>query len=477
MRKAAAAALVLGLATAQPYAQEQANPKVHLSLDQGHVLAAHALKSGNPQLALRVSDALLQADRKNHVAWHLQAAAYAQAGQPAEGRKAAARAFRFAPDSAAKFQMGQLASRLAFQGGSPVLSQYWLRRTAVHAPDSKADALIAKDYQTLRRISPWSFRLSGGVKPSNNVNNGSDAATQEIDGLSSHQNRLGPRAVALSGLIGTLDGSLGRRLRQSKTSLTSLSGRLYVQRVALSSSAKEEAAELAALTGTSVPRNSEFGSTYGEIALSHAFAAGPADSGGSARIALTGATSWYGGERNYNLIKMSGARSWALSSQSRLTINGSAEHRIDPRLNSLRADVFGLGASLSRKLENGNSLSFTLGLRDTHTSNVNSAGTTATLRVGYAFGEAIGPAKVSTGLILGAADYPDHVFHNGLAWQTIPGGRQDQSLYADLNLFFEDYDYAGFAPMLRVRAGKRSSNHSRFESSEFSISLGIESKF
>lgn len=477
MRMAAAAALALGLATAQPHAQEQVQPKVHLSLNQGHVLATHALKSGNPQLALRVSDALLQANRKNHVAWQLQAVAYAQAGQHAKGRKAAARAFRFAPDSAAKFQIGQLASRLAFQSGSPVLSQYWLRRTAVHSPDSKADALIAKDYQALRRISPWSFRLSGGVKPSNNVNNGSDAATQEIDGLSSHQNRFGPRAIALSGLIGTLDSSLGRRLRQSETSLTSLSGRLYVQRVALSSSAKEEAPALAAQTGTSVPRNSEFGSTYGEITLSHAFAAGPKESAGSARVALTGATSWYGGRRNYNLVKLSGARSWALSSQNRLTINGSAEHRIDPRLSLLRADVFGLGASLSRKLENGNSLSFSLGLRDTHTSNVNSAGTTATLRIGYAIAEAIGPAKVSTGLILGAADYPDHIFHNGFGWQTIPGGRQDQSLYADLNVFFEDYDYAGFAPMLRVRAGKRSSNHSRFDSSEFSVSLGIESKF
>ncbi|WP_424978872.1 tetratricopeptide repeat protein [Leisingera sp. S232] len=448
-----------------------------MTLGQGQALAAHALENGNPKLALQLSDALLEANRKNHIAWHLQAAAYAQTGRPAKGRQAAARAFRYAPDSAAKFQIGQLASRLAFQGGSPVLSQYWLRRTAVHAPDSKADALIAKDYKTLRRISPWSFRISGGVKPSNNVNSGSDAATQEIDGLSSHQNRLGPRAIALSGLIGTLDTSIGRRLRQSKTSLTSLSGRLYVQRVALSSSAKEEAAALAELIHTSTPRNREFGSTYGEITLSHAFAAGQADSGGSARIALTGATSWYGGKRNYNLVKLSGSRSWSLSSQNRLTVHGSAEHRLDPRVNALRADVFGLGASLSRQLENGNSLSFSFGLRDTHTRNVNSAGTSATMRIGYALAQAIGPAKVSTGLILGAADYPGHVFHNGFGWQAIPGGRQDNSLYADLNVFFEDYDYAGFAPMMRIRAGKRSSNHSRYDSSEFSISLGVESKF
>ncbi|UWQ38597.1 hypothetical protein K3552_06210 [Leisingera aquaemixtae] len=478
MRKAAAAALLgLGLCSAQPQAQEAGRQQAHLSLQQGHVLAAHALKSGNHKLALRVSEALLQADRKNHLAWHLQAAAYAQAGQPDKGRKSAARAFRFAPDDATKYQMAQLASRLAFQGGSPVLSQYWLRRTAVYAPDRKTEELIAKDYQALRRISPWSFRLSGGLKPSNNVNNGSDAATQEIDGLSSHENRFGPRAVALSGLIGTLDSGITRRLRQSGTSLTTLSGRLYVQRVALSSGAKAEAADLAASTGTTAPRNSEFGSTYGEITLSHAFTAGPADKGGSARADLTAATSWYGGHRNYNLAKLSAARSWALSPRSRLTLNGSAEHRLDPRFASLAADVFGLGASLSRKLENGDSLTFTLGLRDTRANSVNSNGQTATVHVGYAFGQLVGPARISTGLILGAADYPDHIFYDGSDWQPIPGGRQDRSVYADLNLFFEDYDYAGFAPMLRVRAGKRSSNHSRFDSSEFSVSLGIESKF
>ncbi|MEX0304271.1 MAG: tetratricopeptide repeat protein, partial [Leisingera sp.] len=302
-------------------------------------MAAHALNSGNPQLALRISSALLQADRKNHSAWRLQAAAYAQSGKPGQGRKSAARAFRFAPDDGAKYQMAQLASRLAFQGGNPTLSQYWLRRTAVYAPDKKAEKLIAKDYETLRRINPWSFRISGGVKPSNNVNNGSDAATQEIDGLSSHENRFGPRAVALSGLIGTLDAGISRRLQQSETSLTSLSGRLYVQRVALSSSAKAEAADLAARTGTTVPRNSEFGSTYGEITLSHAFKAGKPGQGGSARVALTGATSWYGGDRNYDLAKLSAARSWALSPKNRLTIDGSAEHRLNPRLATLEADV------------------------------------------------------------------------------------------------------------------------------------------
>jgi len=480
MTRAAAAALALALAlplSAARLAAEAVEPQLHLSLEQGQALAAHALQNGDPALTLELSRALLQADRRNHTAWHLRAAAFAQTGQPAKGRKAAARAFRHAPDDASRYQLAQLASRLAYQSGRPTLSQYWLRRTATYAPDARAEQLIARDYKTLRRINPWSFRLSGGVKPSSNVNNGSDAATLQVDGLGSHQNRLGPRAIALSGLIGTLDAGISRRLAQNANSQTMLSARLYVQRVALSSSAKAKAQDAAARTHTTVPRNADFGSTYGELTLAHAFRAGPADSGGSARVALTAATSWYGGERSYDLAKLSASRSWVLSPQMRLTLSGSAEHRIAPQRLSLDANVLGLGAALTRELGNGDRVDVSLGLRDTRAKSKYFASQTTTLRLGYAFDEQVGPARVSTGLILGNSAYPDQIVYTGSAWQPVPGGRTDRSAYADLNLFFADYDYAGFAPQLRLRAGRRFSNLSKYDSSEFSVSLGIQSKF
>lgn len=481
MHKAAAAVLALALATVQPLAQETApdpaQPEMRLSLTQGQALAAHALRAGKPDLALKLSRSLLEADRTNHVAWQLRAAAYANTGRHNLGRRSAARAFRHAPDDASRYQMAQMASRLAYQEGNPTLSQYWLRRTAIYAPDARAEQLIAQDYKTLRRLNPWSFRLSGGVKPSNNVNNGSDAATYQVDGLGSHVNNLGPRAIALSGTIATLDAAVSRRLAQDARSRTTLSARLYVQRVALSSSAKAEAQEAAARAHTTTPRNSEFGSTYGELTLAHSFRVGAEDKGGSARVALTAATSWYGGDRNYNLAKLSASRGWRLSPQMQLTLSGSAEHRIDPRRRSLDADVLGLGAALNRTLANGDRLDVSLGLRDTRADLRHAANQSATLRIGYALDDRVGPARISTALILGAADHPNHLIYSGTAWQTIPGGRQDNSAYADLNLFFEDYDYAGFAPNLRLRAGKRLSNVSKYDSSEFSVSLGIQSKF
>ncbi|MBY6067065.1 DUF560 domain-containing protein [Leisingera aquaemixtae] len=465
--------LASGLALSPCHAQEAG---MRLSLHQGRAMAMHSLQTGKPQLALALSDALLKANSKDHVAWYLRAAAYSRLKDPEAARKSVGRAYRFAKEPGEKYQTAQMASRLAFAEGRPGLSQFWLRRTAIHAPDAQAQALIAEDYKTLRRINPWAIKLRTEVKPSSNVNNGSDSAIEIIDGVPTAGSVLGPRSVALSGLIGIADATVSRRLRQSSRSRTALSGRLYLQRVALSESAKKKAREIVdSRPGFTMPRNSEFASSYGEITLSHAFAVGPEAGKGSAQAALSAATSWYGGEKNYDLLRLSGGRSWKVSPAASIRLNGSAEQRFNPRSLFYDASTLGLGASLSRSLENGGRFDVALGLRGTDSAHPNTTYNTATVRFGYTFGEKIGPAKLSGGLILGYSDYQD--FFRTADGFALSDGRQDHSLYADVGMFFEDYDYAGFAPMLRLRAGKRRSNYARYEGSEFSVSLGIESKF
>ncbi|WP_293573450.1 hypothetical protein [Phaeobacter sp.] len=446
----------------------------HLSLDQARLLAAHALDTGRPALAVDVTQGLLAANSKDSMAWYLQAAAQAQLRSPDAARRAAARSYRTAADQAGKFRAAQLAAQQALAAERPTLAQIWLRRTAIHAPSAQSEIRIAEDYDRLRQINPWRFRLRSELRPSNNVNNGADSTLEVIDGVPT-LGRFGPRSVALAGIVGVIDTTLTRRLQQSARRLTTLSGRAYVQRVALSSSAQAEAAALAEQSNTSVPRNSEFGSTYGDLTLNHAFAVGPAERRGSAAVGLTLGTAWYGGEKSYDLVRVSARRSWQLSSQLGLTISGSAEERLDPRSSSQDGQVFGLGLHLRRDLNNGNQMDISLALRDAQAGHVNGTSTTTTLQLTYQFSERIGPARISTGLILGQADYPQYIA--GFPARFLADGRKDQSIYADINLLFEAYDYAGFAPNLRLRAGKRDSNHNRFESRDISLSLGIESTF
>ncbi len=460
MRAALAAlALYSGLVTSS-IAQERTRT---LTLQQGLDYAVYTLNNGQPELTLQLTKGLLQAQPKAPIAHFLQAAAYAQTDRPVQGRQAAARAYRYAEKPSDKFQAAQLAARLAVESDQPTLAQVWLRRTAIHAPDETSQKFIAQDYKALRRINPWSFRLRVEARPSSNVNNGSDTALQIIDGVPVTGTLRGG-ALALSGLIGVFDLATSYRLRETQKTRTTVSGRLYVQRVSLSSEAKATAPMV---TG------SDYASTFAEISLRHAFATGPEARRGFAGVDATLGTSWFGGERSYNFARLAGDRTWRLAGGRHLVLDALYENRFSARYGSNDADVFGVGARLATPLDNGDLFTLSMALRDTRAKWRNGTFRAASLRADYGFGRPVGPVQLSAGLVLGYADYPSFVSGVFL----VPGGRQDKSVYGDLNMFFDRLDYAGFAPMLRLRAGRKSSNDSRFDIEELSLSLGIESKF
>lgn len=464
MLRALSLCLAVALFSLVGTGQGQAQNTTEINLDQARALAIHALQTGDPGLAIQVSKGLLQANPRDPLAYYVIAQAHAQLSQPNLGRRAAARAYRFSDDSPSRFQAAQLAAKMAYEEGKPSLAQVWLRRTAVYAPSEREEALVARDYRALRAINPWSFRLRTDLRPSNNVNNGADTALQIIDGVPV-AGTLSGAARALSGLIGALDLSTAYRLNATDQSATSVGARLYVQRVALSDSAKE----LAPLAS-----NSDFASTYAEVSVRHGFAVGPNPGKGSASFELAVGEAWYGGERNYRFGRLKLERRWLVDDdRTALTLRGVAESRNKARFASNDAQIFGMGGEFIRKLGNGDSLGLTMALRDSSAQHHNGTFRSASMRTSYTFAKPVGPAKLSAGLVLGYSDYP--VYRSGFF--LVPGGRQDKSIYGDLSLFFDKYDYAGFAPMLRFRTGRKSSNDSRFDTRELSLTLSVQSKF
>lgn len=434
-----------------------------LSLDQAFKAAVEALRIGQPDVTIALTHGLLQASPDAPILHYLQAQAYARMNEPEEGRKAATLAYRNSDDPAALFQSAQLAARLSLQAGRPTMAQFWLRRTAVYAPDEQTEELIAKDYDQLRRINPWAFRIRTEIKPTDNVNNGADTALQIIDGVPV-VGQLSGAAQALSGAFGIVDVTTAYRLRQSSDTMTSIGGRLYVQRVSLSSEAKALAPNT---TG------SQFASTYGEVSLRHAMIVGPADNLGSAAVDAAFGTSWFGGERSYNFARIGGERTWRMANGAQLRLNAQVETRFAERYGSNDANIVGLGAQFMKPIGKGNQISVSVAYRDSRARWFTGTYRSASMRIAYDLGRAIGPAKLSAGVVLGYSDYPEYA----VSIFAVPGGRQDTSIYGDLSMFFDKYDYAGFAPMLRVRTGKKDSNVSRFDIREFSVSLGVESKF
>lgn len=457
---ALAAALALGLTAGAPL---RAEPGLVLSLEQARQLAAHALAEGNPGLAIQAARGLLQADPTDAFAYYVIAAAEAQRNDPDLSRRAASLAYRHAEPGADRFRSARLAARMAYAGGRPTLAQFWLRRSAIHAPDAAAEAVVARDYRILRARNPWSFRLQADLRPSSNVNKGADTALQIIDGVPV-VGTLNGAAQALSGLIGSVDVAAGYRLRDGGTNATYLSGRLFAQRVALSA----EARALAPNVG-----NSDYASTYAEITLRHGLAVGPPGRHGSAAVDLSLGESWSGGVRGFRFARVAGERRWSPAARDRLTLSALAEARFDTRYVSDDARIAGLGGEWVRRRANGDRFSLQVALRNSEAQFANGTYSAASLRAGYAFARPVGPVLLSAGVVLGYADYP--AYYAPPFWA--PGGRQDASIYGDVGMMFHQIDYAGFAPMLRLRAGRKQSNISIFTMREVSVSLGIESKF
>lgn len=451
-------ALTLGLASAGT-AQETRT----LTLPEARAMAIEALRIGEPTLTLQLATGLLQADPKDPFTHYLMAHAHGLRDEPQAARKSAARAYRFADPGPDRFEAAQMAARYAFDAQQHMRAQFWLRRSAIHARDEEVEKVVARDFRAVRAQNPWALRVRGDLRPSSNVNNGADTALQIIDGVPV-TGTLSGAAQALSGLIATFDVATTYRLNATPTSATSLGGRFYATRVALSDAARDLAP---------TARNSDYATAYLELSARHAFAVGPADKRGTAYVDLATGRAWSGDSSSYSFARLSGERGWRLAGGRYVSLTALAEDRFDARYASNAAKVFGFGAYFVQPLRNGDQLSLTLAYRDTNAEQFNGTFSATSLRTSYTFGQPVGPVQVSAGLVLGYADYP--TYQSGLF--LVPGGRQDKSIYGDVNLMFNDLDYAGFAPILRLRAGQKSSNDSRFDINELSISLGIESKF
>ena len=463
-----ASLLCLVLCPSAPQAQ---TVDAELTLDDARALAIFALQNGDPALAIRIGKGLLQANPKDADAFFILTSGYAQLGDTRASRKAAARAYRVSETRPDRLRAAELAAKAALADKRLTLTQIWLRRASINTDDAQSETLIARDYRHVRAMNPWSFRLRTGLRPSDNVNNGARSAVRVIDGVPELDGETSADGQALSGVIGTTDLSLRYRLSQTDRARTTIGTRLYFSQVALSSEAK---AALAA-DGRDID-NSDFSSTVAEVSLNRdQFWGRP---GATLGYGLALGSVWYGGESFFDYARVSARRRLPIADVTTLGLDTSFEFRDSAIRDSRDQTRASVGANLHHKLEGGDSVSLSVSLQDVNADEDNSSYRAAQLSGTYAFGRQMGPALVSASLNLGIRDYPRYlsVGADGIVID-VPGGRQDTSIYGDLNFFMTDFDYAGFAPSIRLRAGRQDSNDSRFDTEELSISFEIQSKF
>lgn len=446
-----------------------------LTLPQARAIAVHALGRGDTQLVLRLAAGLLQANPDDAQAHVLIAAAQAKAGQYTAARKAAGRAYRVSDAPEARVLAAQMAARAALDENRPTLTQIWLRRAALNTDDAASQNRIARDYARVRAMNPLSVRVGTSIRPSDNINNGTDNTLETVDGVPTSAFVQGP-SRALPGTIATLDIALRYRLRATETSQTALVSRLYIRRAAMNG----EARALVTGPGTLPPytRNSDFGSTVFELGLRHRFALGAR--GNSAMVGLVAGQSWSGGDRIYDTLRFELGRSVKLSDAARLTLSAAVEHRWSTISDVRDITQWTGSAAYTLKRPGGDVLGLSYTLTDTVTDYQRSRATGHSLRASYSFAKALGPAQVSVSATYANTAFPEFFFFEltpPFSVSRVDRARQDHAVYGDLTLFFKDYDYAGFAPSVRFRVGGRNSNYSLYENRETSVDFQIRSTF
>lgn len=460
------AVLALGLAqmVLAPVGPARAET-VSLTVPQARAVARDAYRAGDFVLAYSMAQGLLARDPQDPAALLLVAASAPALGLPAEARRAGRLAFRLAPTPGMKYEAARYTAGAAVAEGRLGLAQYWLRRAEGLAPTPQHAARTVQDFRLVRSRNPVQLSFSFSVAPSSNLNNGADSAYDLTDGVVGF---LSGSSRALSGVRASTAITVMRRVRESATSKTEIGARVFgtinwLSREARDLIRQDVARGLPDLTG------SDLNYTLAEAILRQSWLF----EGARTPVVLTlgAGQSWYGGERYAEQLRFSVAKSYYLSDRDRMALTFSGD-RQQPERRAL-VTAFGFSADYSRALANGNQLSLGVSLRDTQSADVNSDYRSASLQLGYEFGQPIGPVAVSARLAVGWRDYA--AYDMGLFM--VEGGRQDRIMEIGIDMALPEAAVAGFAPVLSLEAQRTDSNVGRFDARELNVSLGFRSLF
>lgn len=435
-----------------------------LSLDEGRVAARQAALQGQFVLARDFALALRDANPDDRTALIVLAAVQPQLGQAREGRRAGARAFRLSQSNDERYEAARLTALAAANEERYTLSQIWLRRAAINAPDDGALAQTQRDFRAVRNLNPWTVRLGFSITPSSNVNGGTDSEFNIIDGVTNPDGTplvgvFSGAARALPGTIGVADVRLAYAVSRSAQQRTTLNARGYARAVWLNGEAR---------TIAPTSSNSDFASQILEFSLDHTRRAGV---GNLSAQALMGA-SWFGGDLSRTYARARLGYAIPVGERTRLSLNATyAQFDLNttfPRTNHERS----VSTALSHITQSGNRVTAALSYTEQSSVQPNERYETVTGQVTYAWADPIGPIQLSVAAGISQSDYADYTI-----LVPVPGGRQDTRIFGSISAAFPDIDYAGFVPLVTLGVQDTRSNVSRFQRDEYSLNIGVRSSF
>lgn len=454
-----AAACAMAASLAAPPAMAQTT--IDLTLDEARTVATRALFSGQPALALQIARTILAQSPDDRAALLVVAAAAPQLGDPTAGRQAGARAWTLSQTPVEKYEAARLTALAAANEERFTLSTFWLRRALTVAPNDAERARTIQDARAVSRRNPWSTELSFSLVPSNNVNGGADDS--DCTSIGSFGCTLSEDAVALQGWRASLSFGTQYRLQESQVSRTQVGLQYQLSRAWITeeTTVPDEAFNAASYginishdralkTGTISARLSRGRSEYRDLDLS------------------AGTTE----PEYYDILRFGIDRQFPLSDRTALSFSAGREW-LEYSVSVIgKVDRAILSTGIGYQLNNRDRVSASLSFVDNEGENPNYTSQEQSISLSYAWAEPFGPVTLSVGGGFKWSDYPD--YRIGFA---VDSGRQDETVFASMNIGFPQIAYAGFTPGLRIDASKTNSNVSRFDRTTVSVGLTIKSLF
>jgi hypothetical protein len=423
------------------------------------LIGLQAIRENRPEAAVTVAQRMLDADKTDSFAHFLLATAYLYLNRLPEAQASGKTAYQTATSEEQRHHAARITALAAYRLEHHNSAQWWLRKSAEAAPTDLSRAQTVAAFQAVKAQNPLAVKLAFSIAPSDNVNGGSSGQYNIIDGLP-FIGQLSPDAQALKGTVAQAAGQLSYRLAQTSQSLTQLEFGVNLRHVRLG---KAERALMEGKPG--------FDAARAEIGLTHVMQ--QTDSAHRFTLNATLGRQTYEQGGNYGFARLGFGHRVALAPDMTLDSLLTAEAR-SARQGADRGErTYALRGTLMRAFSGGDVASLAAYVSRLDAPLAGRSATSLGAQLGYALGQPIGPLSLSGSVGYLATSYAGYA----IAGLDVPGGRNDTSAFIEMKLSLGAVSYAGFAPEVTLRHQRSSSNVSRFDSQESSVTLGLKSLF
>lgn len=425
--------------------------------------AGSALQAGDAPRAYAFSSALLKRNPQDRTALLINASAARDIGKYSEAKHAARSAWKLAETDEHKFASSMLMAQALSSNGQRTMAQFWLRRAHEHAPNPIAARRAAQDFQYVKARNPWLARVSFSITPDSNINNGSSQRSSFLNYRISEllfgqpvEYQLGGTARALSGIEYAFGLTTRYRFRETATRAHDIIFTTDLRQYTLS----PEAQDIAPEASGSDFAFSAYTLGYGHRGLNF-------NERGEYRVALDFGQSWYGGYEYARTGRFSFGQTYIFDNGHQINGRIAAERqhgvtRSDQ--DTVRGDV-----SYSFRLRSGAYLWTNLTAAVANSNSPFDEFEEIALRAQLTMARPVFGATAQFGLWARMRDY-EFSPHNR-------DGRQDDRIQADFTLIFNQVDYYGFNPTMRLSASRTDSNISLYDARRLGVNFGIQSAF